>query len=38
MELSDLASHESTKVDPISYTYKNEVTVHEVRLEFFMSA
>lgn len=33
MELSDLAEHTSTKVTPISYTYKKEVeggvTVHE---------
>lgn len=30
MTLEDLAEHESTPVDPISYTYKNDVTVYEV--------
>lgn len=30
MELEDLANHETTFVDPISYTYANEVTVYEV--------
>ena len=30
MELEDLASHTSTFVEPIQYTYANEVTVYEV--------
>lgn len=30
MELSDLATHESQFVEPISYTYDGEVTVYEV--------
>lgn len=30
MELDDLANHKSTFVDPIKYTYANEVTVYEV--------
>ncbi|KAI5898414.1 gamma-glutamyltranspeptidase [Schizophyllum commune H4-8] len=29
MELSDLAKHESNFVEPIKYTYLNDVTVHE---------
>ncbi|PPQ83910.1 hypothetical protein CVT26_009087, partial [Gymnopilus dilepis] len=29
MELDDLANHESTFVEPIKYTYANEVTVYE---------
>jgi len=29
MELEDLASHTSTSVEPIKYTYANEVTVYE---------
>jgi len=32
MELDDLAEHSSTFVEPIKYTYANEVTVYEVRL------
>ena len=31
MELEDLANHKSTVVEPIKYTYANEVTVYEVR-------
>lgn len=31
MELTDLAEHKSTFVEPIQYTYANEVTVYEVR-------
>jgi gamma-glutamyltranspeptidase/glutathione hydrolase len=31
MELRDLAEHKSTFVEPIQYTYANEVTVYEVR-------
>jgi gamma-glutamyltranspeptidase / glutathione hydrolase len=31
MELEDLASHKSEVVDPISYTYANDLTVYEVR-------
>jgi gamma-glutamyltranspeptidase/glutathione hydrolase len=31
MELSDLAKHETEFVEPIKYTYKDEVTVYEVR-------
>lgn len=31
MELSDLAKHTSTLVTPISYTYKDEITLYEVR-------
>lgn len=31
MELDDLAKHQTTFVDPISYTYAGEVTVYEVR-------
>jgi len=30
MELDDLANHTSTFVEPIKYTYANEVTVYEV--------
>ena len=30
MELSDLEKHETTFVEPIKYTYQNEVTVYEV--------
>lgn len=39
MELSDLANHTSTLVTPISYTYKDEVTLYEARLvpPFFAS-
>ncbi|KAJ7769321.1 gamma-glutamyltranspeptidase [Mycena metata] len=29
MELDDLASHETSFVEPIKYTYANEVTLHE---------
>jgi gamma-glutamyltranspeptidase/glutathione hydrolase len=32
MELEDLANHTSTFVEPIKYTYSNEVTVYEVSL------
>jgi gamma-glutamyltranspeptidase/glutathione hydrolase len=31
MELEDLANHKTTFVEPISYTYANEVTLYEVR-------
>ena len=31
MRLYDLAKHETTLVEPISYTYSGEVTVYEVR-------
>lgn len=31
MELEDLANHETTFVEPISYTYANDVTLYEVR-------
>jgi len=31
MELEDLANHKSTVVEPIKYTYANEVTIYEVR-------
>lgn len=30
MELSDLENHETSFVEPIKYTYMNEVTVYEV--------
>lgn len=30
MELDDLAKHETSFVDPIKYTYANEVTLYEV--------
>jgi gamma-glutamyltranspeptidase/glutathione hydrolase len=30
MEMEDLASHESTLVTPIKYTYGGEVTIYEV--------
>lgn len=30
MELEDLAKHKTDFVDPIKYTYKNELTVYEV--------
>lgn len=30
MELEDLAKHKTDFVDPIKYTYKGEITVHEV--------
>jgi len=30
MELEDLAKHKTDFVEPIKYTYKNEMTVHEV--------
>ena len=30
MELEDLAKHKTEFVDPIKYTYKNEITVYEV--------
>jgi gamma-glutamyltranspeptidase/glutathione hydrolase len=35
MELDDLAEHLSTFVEPIKYTYANEVTVYEVRSRSF---
>ena len=31
MELSDLANHTSTRVEPIKYTYADEVTIYEVK-------
>lgn len=31
MELEDLASHKTSFVEPIKYTYAGEVTVYEVR-------
>ena len=31
MELDDLAKHETSFVEPISYTYQGEVTVYEVK-------
>lgn len=34
MELSDLEEHTSNIVTPISYTYKNDVTVYEASLSF----
>lgn len=30
MELEDLAKHRTDFVEPIKYTYKNEITVYEV--------
>lgn len=33
MEMEDLASHESTLVTPIKYTYGGEVTIYEVCLQ-----
>lgn len=30
MELEDLAKHKTDSVEPIKYTYKNEITVYEV--------
>ena len=30
MELGDLANHKTDFVEPIKYTYKNEITVYEV--------
>lgn len=30
MELEDLAKHKTDVVDPIKYTYKDEITVYEV--------
>ena len=30
MTLEDLANHTSTFVDPISYTYNNSITLHEI--------
>lgn len=32
MDLEDLANHESTSVEPIKYTYANDVTLYEVSL------
>lgn len=32
MELDDLAKHETSFVEPLSYTYQEEVTVYEVSL------
>ena len=32
MELEDLEKHKTTFVEPISYTYNNEVTVYEVSI------
>lgn len=31
MELEDLSKHRTTFVEPIKYTFANEVTVYEVR-------
>ena len=31
MKLEDLANHTSSIVEPITYTYANDVTLHEVR-------
>ena len=31
MDLDDLAKHETSFVEPISYTYQGEVTVYEVK-------
>ena len=33
MEMEDLASHESTLVTPIKYTYGGEVTIYEVCIQ-----
>jgi len=33
MEMGDLASHKSTLVTPIKYTYGGEVTIYEVRIQ-----
>lgn len=33
MELEDLVEHSTAFVEPISYTYANEVTVYEVRIQ-----
>jgi gamma-glutamyltranspeptidase/glutathione hydrolase len=30
MELEDLANHKTDPVEPIRYTYKDEITLHEV--------
>lgn len=30
MTMDDLASYKSTPVDPISYTYQDEITLHEI--------
>lgn len=35
MELDDLAEHSTAFVEPIKYTYGNEVTVYEVRPPHF---
>lgn len=35
MELDDLANHKSSVVEPIQYTYANEVTVYEVSFNSF---
>ena len=35
MELDDLARHQSVFVDPISYTYSGELTVHEVLVLYY---
>jgi len=37
MELEDLAKHESTIVEPIKYTYGDEVTVYEVSASYDIS-
>ena len=34
MELEDLEKHETSFVEPISYTYNDEVTVYEVNKSF----
>lgn len=31
MELEDLAKHATEFVEPMAYTYKDEITIHEVR-------
>ena len=31
MELEDLAKHKTDFVEPIKYTYKDEITIYEVR-------
>lgn len=37
MELEDLAKHETTFVEPIRYTFNEEVTVYEVGLYFTLA-
>ena len=38
MELEDLAKHETTFVEPISYTFNDEVTVYEVSVTLTVDA